>query len=247
MHAKTLATSVPAPAPALATATDSPFAGFSSESGVSILEEDADEDAADDHDGELRCSKEEQCLAIFEAARELLDGMPRIQKDGYFVFNSASKRKQETLQHGSKRVQEWLQTHAPRGGSIIDDAEIRAKQLRPADGIWRDDIKNKAMRCFVIGNVKFESCLFELYESDALSRDPRFHKKNSHGQVVGVLVCCPYCRINEFVEPQSKYSTSDKKSQRLCDGLGSKTVRIGQTYTCSNPACPKVAERRKSA
>ena len=208
--------------------------------------DDGDEEDNDiDIDSEIRVAKEDQCAAIFDAASEFITNMPRIQDSGLFSFASnQSKAKKLYMKFTHEKVQEWLTSHESRGGSVVKDAEQRALMKRPSDGIWTDESKALALRCFYVGNVKFEPCLFELFDHQALLRHPLFHKKDVSGNIVGVLVCCPHCRSNAFVTPLAKYSTSSVAEQRTYDGFGYKIVRIGQTYTCSNSMCPAVEKRR---
>ena len=202
---------------------------------------DSSESGDDDDDdyaiGDSFMSAADQNKSLFDAAKTYVSSAPRLQPDGSFVRPGSGPKSSRKM--SLKEVNEWRDKHPIRRGNVVEDAALRARNLRPRAG-WDADSRNEAMQAFATNDVKFTSFLHELNERDALIEEERFQVVNDKKEVTGVLQCCDVCLTNGFVIPQDAFSTSDVSQVRTLHGPESHEVRVGTKYCCRNPRCPAV-------
>mmetsp|Transcript_15345 Transcript_15345/g.35890 ORF Transcript_15345/g.35890 Transcript_15345/m.35890 type:complete len:347 (+) Transcript_15345:84-1124(+) len=202
----------------------------------------AEEDAAHEEEETLRSvedaskllTEREQNLAVYEAyVGVVMDtGMPRVQADGTFRVGQ--------LQLSENEVRAWLKKNPLKLGDALRDPTVRATEILNSNGgIWTNEAKLQARRCFAVARVTFTPHFFELRHQAELRSDPsgKFLKER------GVLLIHHACGSNQHVRPQSRFNASSTTKQRVHHGPGAHDCRLGQQYFCSNPKCPAVRAR----
>ena len=118
-------------------------------------------------------------------------------------------------------------------------AEQRARALyvHAGAGSWTPELKKQARSCFEAEAAAVECvlCIPEVVCREELMETPQFQVKEGDA-VVGCKVCCPQCKVNDFVLPLP-VNVNRKDRIRFAYGNNRALNPVACDYKCVNPDC----------